>query len=385
MENDPDGATPLTVGVPREIAPLENRVALVPDTVSRLAAAGFTVFVEKDAGLHAGFTDDAYVAAGAEIAPDARTLYERANIVTKVQGPRVNEALGADEVDLMQPGTVLIGFLDPLRNSELMERLVQRGVIAFSMERIPRITRAQSMDALSSMSTIAGYKAVLLGATALGKLFPMLMTAAGTLAPARVLVLGAGVAGLQALATARRLGAVTEGFDTRAVVKEQVQSVGATFIEMPEIEHQETEAEGGYAREMSEEFYKHEQDAIRDHVARADVVITTAQVPGKRAPILITEEMVASMHPGSVIVDLAAESGGNCTLTELGKTVVKHEVVIMGPQNVPGSVPSHASQMYSRNMQTVLNHLVRDGKLELKLDDEITQAAASLPREAVAS
>lgn len=385
MENDPDGATPLTVGVPREIAPLENRVALVPDTVSRLAAAGFTVFVEKDAGLHAGFTDDAYVAAGAEIAPDARTLYERANIVTKVQGPRVNEALGADEVDLMQPGTVLIGFLDPLRNSELMERLVQRGVIAFSMERIPRITRAQSMDALSSMSTIAGYKAVLLGATALGKLFPMLMTAAGTLAPARVLVLGAGVAGLQALATARRLGAVTEGFDTRAVVKEQVQSVGATFIEMPEIEHQETEAEGGYAREMSEEFYKHEQDAIRDHVARADVVITTAQVPGKRAPILITEEMVASMHPGSVIVDLAAESGGNCTLTELGKTVVKHEVVIMGPQNVPGSVPSHASQMYSRNMQTVLNHLVRDGKLELKMDDEITRAAASLPREAVAS
>ena len=385
MENDPDGATPLTVGVPREIAPLENRVALVPDTVSKLAAAGFTVLVEKDAGLHAGFTDDAYAAAGAEIAPDARTLYERANIVTKVQGPRVNEALGADEVVLMQPGTVLIGFLDPLRNTELMERLAQRGVIAFSMERIPRITRAQSMDALSSMSTIAGYKAVLLGATALGKLFPMLMTAAGTLAPARVLVLGAGVAGLQALATARRLGAVTEGFDTRAVVKEQVQSVGATFIEMPEIEHQETEAEGGYAREMSEEFYKHEQDAIRDHVARADVVITTAQIPGKRAPILITEEMVATMHPGSVIVDLAAESGGNCTLTELGKTVVKHEVAIMGPQNVPGSVPSHASQMYSRNMQTVLNHLVRDGKLELKMDDEITRAAASLPREAVAS
>lgn len=379
MENVPDGAKPLTVAVPREIAPLENRVALVPDTVSRLAGAGFSVLVESDAGLNAGFTDEAYSQAGAEIVSESSSLYGRSAIVTKVQGPT------DQEVELLRPGTLLIAFLDPMRNSDLMDRLAARGVIAFSMERIPRITRAQSMDALSSMSTIAGYKSVLLAAGSLGKLFPMLMTAAGTLAPARVLVLGAGVAGLQALATARRLGAITEGFDTRAVVKEQVQSVGATFIEMPEIEHEEAEAEGGYAREMSEEFYKHEQDAIRDHVARADVVITTAQIPGKRAPILITEQMVASMHPGSVIVDLAAESGGNSTLTELGKTVVKHGVTIIGPQNLPGSVPTHASQMYSRNMQTVLNHLVREGKLDLDMEDEITRAAASLPREAVTS
>jgi NAD(P) transhydrogenase subunit alpha len=250
------------------------------------------------------------------------------------------------------------------------------------MDAIPRITRAQAMDALSSMSTIAGYKAVLLGAESLGRLFPMLMTAAGTLAPARVLVLGAGVAGLQALATARRLGAVTEAFDTRPVVREQVQSVGATFIEMP-LPEEEAEGEGGYAREMSQDFYRHEREAIRDNVARADVVITTALVPGKPAPLLITEEMVESMRPGSVIVDLAAETGGNCALTVPNETIRQHEVTILGPINLPSTVPVHASQMYARNVANLVGVLIADGKLHLDFEDEIVRAAAvARPQEA---
>jgi len=343
-------------------------MALVPEAVGRLVSSGLRVMVETGAGLGASYDDTAYREACAGIAESEEALYREADIVARVQSPTISEA------ELLRPGSVVIAFIDPFRSTDLIERLNDRGVVAFSMNAIPRITRAQSMDALSSMSTIGGYKAVLLAANAFGRLFPMLMTAAGTLAPARVLVLGAGVAGLQALATARRLGAVTQAFDTRPVVREQVESVGATFIEMAAVE-EPTEGEGGYAKAMSEDFYSHERDAIREPIAKADIVITTALVPGKAAPVLITEEMVESMRPGSVIVDLAAEMGGNCEATVRGETVTKSGVIIMGPTNLPSTVPVHASQMYARNISTVINHLVKDGKLTLDFDDEITRAA----------
>lgn len=368
MESSSETPEPLVVGVPRETADGERRVALIPDTVSKLVSLGCSVVVESGAGSAAYFPDETYRDAGATIIPDLAAVFEQSDIIAKVQRPT------PDEVQRLRPGSLVISFIDPLRNGDLINQIAERGVTAFSMTAIPRVTRAQSMDALSSMSTIAGYKAVVLAASALGRLFPMLMTAAGTLAPARVLVLGAGVAGLQALATARRLGAVTEGFDTRAVVREQVQSVGATFIEMP-VALEGTEGEGGYAREMSEDFYHHEQEAIREHVARADVVITTALIPGKPAPQLITEAMVDSMRPGSVIVDLAAEAGGNCTLTRAGETVEHRGVTILGPLNLPSSVPMHASQMYSRNVLSVITHVIKDGHLELDFEDEIVRAA----------
>jgi NAD(P) transhydrogenase subunit alpha len=370
-----EAAPSIVVGVPRETAEGEHRVALVPETVTRLASSGIAVVVEAGAGDDAGFEDAEYRDAGASIAPDAASLYQQADIVARVQPPA--EA----EVENIRRGSVVICFLDPSRQADLLRRLADRDLRVFSFNTMPRITRAQSMDAMSSMSTIAGYKAVLLAATAIGRFFPMLMTAAGTVPPARVLVLGAGVAGLQALATARRLGAVTEGFDTRPAVREQVQSVGADFIEMPPMEEQ-TEGAGGYAAEVGDAFLMLERDTLRVPVAHADVVITTALVPGKRAPVLLDEGMVASMRKGSVIVDLAGEAGGNTAYSVPGETVEREGVIIITPLNLPATLPTHASEMYARNVTALINLLVKDGQVNLDPSDEIIRGAClTLPKE----
>ncbi len=360
----------MRVAIPREIAPGENRVALVPETVPRLLQAGLEVAVEKAAGLAAAYRDEEYVAAGAAIVPDAATLYASADVVLKVQKPRRNESVGRDEVELIKAGAVLVSFLQPLQDPELVRRIAERPLTAFSMDLIPRISRAQKMDALSSMSTVAGYKAALIAAGALPRFFPMLMTAAGTLPPARVLVLGGGVAGLQAIATARRLGAVVEAFDVRPAVREEVQSLGATFVNLESAES--AEGEGGYAREVAADFLERERAALRDHVRQADAVIGTAMVPGKPAPVLVTREMVESMKPGSVIVDLAAEMGGNCELTQPGAEVLHREVRIIGCVNLASTMAYHASRMYSRNISSFLLHLIRDKQLFLDWADEIT-------------
>ena len=355
---------PVTVGTPRETAAGERRVSLVPEAAARLGASGLTFAVESGAGEAAGFTDAAYADAGFEVVAGAAALYARADVVCKVQRPT------RDELTLLRSGQTLIAFLQPLVDQVLVQELAQRGVTAFSMDAIPRITRAQSMDALSSQATVAGYKAVLLAAVELKKFVPMLTTAAGTVPPAKLLVLGAGVAGLQAIATARRLGAVVSAFDPRPVVKEQVQSLGATFLEL-ELEGGETA--GGYATELSEDQHRREQELIARHVADSDAVVTTAAVPGKRAPVLITADAVARMRPGSVVVDLAAETGGNCELTVPGEVVVTHGVTIVGTRNLPATMPLHASQMYSRNVQTLLAHLAPEGELVLDFEDEITR------------
>ncbi len=361
----------MRISVPRETAPGENRVALVPDTVARLAKAGFGVQVETGAGILAGFSDDAYREAGATLAPGAAPLLGEADVTLKVREP-MQIVGGGHEADLLKEGSVLLAFLGRDRESELARRLSARGIRAFSMELIPRISRAQKMDALSSMSTAAGYKAALLAAGALGKFFPLLMTAAGTIAPARVFVIGAGVAGLQAIATSRRLGAVVEAFDVRPAVREEVQSLGATFV-APELVAEAAVDKGGYARALSEEQQARVHKLLEERVKMNDVVITTAMVPGKRAPRLITAEMVRQMRPGSVIVDLAAETGGNCELTRPGEKVVEHGVTIIGLLDLAATIPTHASQMYSRNISALLLHLVRDGKLEPDFDDEITR------------
>jgi len=352
------------VGTPRETAPDERRVALVPDTATRLAAAALEVNVESGAGSAAYITDDAYQQAGAKIVKSAATLLGEADAVLKVQAP------SAAEVDLLKKGGVLISFLQPATQGDTVRALAKRGVTSFSLELVPRISRAQSMDALSSQASAAGYKAVLIAAGRLGKFFPMMMTAAGTIPPARVLVMGAGVAGLQAIATARRLGAVVSAYDVRPAVKEEVQSLGATFIELA-LETQE--GEGGYAKEQSEEFLRKQRDLIGEHVAKSDVVITTAAVPGRRAPLLVTGEMVRGMRPGSVIVDLAAETGGNVELTKAGTDVEVGGVTIIGTRNVPSTMPLHASQLYARNVANLLLHLVKDGAIVLDFDDEITR------------
>jgi NAD(P) transhydrogenase subunit alpha len=359
----------LAVGVPRETAAGERRVSLIPETAGKLVTSGLSVLVEKGAGASAFHDDAAYAENGATIVPDAPTLYRTAGIIARIRAP------SPKEVDAMQPGAFLLSFLDAAREQELVRRMSERGVIAFSFNRLPRTTLAQSMDAMSSMATVAGYKAVLMAADSMPRLFPLLMTAAGTLAPARVLVLGAGVAGLQALATARRLGAITSAFDTRPVVREHVQSVGATFIEMPDAAGEEPHVEGGYATDLGAEYYERERDAIRSHVAQADVIVTTAAIPGKRAPLLIDEGMVARMKAGSVIVDLAAETGGNCTLTAPGDTVMVHGVTIIGPLDVPSMVAQHASQLYSRNVFNVIKYVTRDGRLSLDPNDEIVRSA----------
>ena len=355
----------MNVGVPRETAPGERRVALVPEAVGKLTKAGMAVVVESGAGLGSGHDDDAYHTAGATVAD--RTAAFGADLVVKVQKP------SAEEIALLREGAALIATLQPLSSKDAVRAIAARRTTAFSMDMIPRVTRAQPMDSLSSQSNIAGYKAVLVAANSLPKFFPMLTTAAGTVTPARVLVLGAGVAGLQAIATARRLGAVVEAFDTRPVVKEQVQSLGAKFLEIDLGE--QGEGTGGYAKELSADAHRKEQELVGSHVKDADVVITTALVPGRRAPILVTADMVKAMRAGSVIVDLAAELGGNCELTEPGETVVRDGVTIHGEVNWPSTVAVHASQLYARNVSALLGHLVKDGALSLDLEDEITKGA----------
>jgi H+-translocating NAD(P) transhydrogenase subunit alpha len=352
------------VVVPKEHAQDERRVALVPDTATKLIGAGLDVSVEEGAGSQAYVTDEAYEKAGVKVVKDRANVVKDADVVLKVQAP------DAGEVDLLRKGAVLISFLQPATQGDIVRALASRGVTAFSLELVPRISRAQSMDALSSQASVAGYKAVLIAASRLGKFFPMMMTAAGTVAPARVLVMGAGVAGLQGIATARRLGAVVSAYDVRPAVKEEVHSLGATFIELP-LETQE--GEGGYAREQSEEFLRKQRELIGEHVAKSDVVITTAAIPGRRAPLLVTGDMVKGMRPGSVIVDLAAETGGNVELTQAGEEVEVGGVTIIGTRNVPSTMPLHASQLYARNVANLLLHLVKDGAINPDFNDEITK------------
>lgn len=358
----------MKIGVAKEIDMGERRVALIPDTVGRLVKQGLEVWVEAGAGEQAFFADADYEAAGATIIAETMRLWREVDILLKVSPPRERED-GQHEADLLRDGAVLIGFLDPLGNPGLIKRLADRSVTAFSIELIPRTSRAQSMDALSSQAGVAGYKATLIAAAALPKFFPMLTTAAGTIPPAKVFVIGAGVAGLQAIATARRLGAVVEAFDIRPAVKEEVQSLGAKFVEVTLEE--ETVAAGGYAKEVSDAAKQKTQEAIAEHVKLSDIVITTAQVPGRKAPRLVTADMIAQMKPGSVVVDMAAEQGGNCEGSEAGKDVVRHGVTIIGPTNLPSTMPVHASQMYAKNLLTLVQYLVKDGALALNFDDDI--------------
>jgi NAD(P) transhydrogenase subunit alpha len=352
----------MRIGVPRETAAGERRVALVPEVVGKLAPAGFEVLVQRGAGEAASFPDAAYEEAGARLVDE----WADAEAVVKVQKPSEEEA------NRLREGQVLVGFLQPLTDPEGIERLAQRGVIAFAMESIPRITRAQTMDALSSQATVSGYKATLLAADRLPKFFPMLMTAAGTVAPAKVLVLGAGVAGLQAVATARRLGAVVTGFDVRPVVREQIESLGANWLDLGVIGE---ETAGGYAAELTEEQQRQQQEELEARMPEFDVVITTALIPGRSAPKLIPASAVAAMRPGSVVVDLAAEAGGNCELTEPGEEVVREGVTIVGLTNLPSTMPFHASQLYARNVFALLHHLAPEGALALDWEDEITAGA----------
>jgi NAD(P) transhydrogenase subunit alpha len=361
----------MRVGVPKERAAGERRVALVPELAGRLVTSGFEVLVERGAGEAASFPDAAYEEAGARIVDD---VYGEADAVAKVQSP------SEDEVARLREGQVLVGFLQPLTDPEGIARLAARGVTAFAMESIPRITRAQPMDALSSQATVSGYKATLTAAERLPKFFPMLMTAAGTVAPAKVLVLGAGVAGLQAVATARRLGAVVTGFDVRPVVREQIESLGANWLDLGIVGE---ETEGGYAQELSEEQQRRQQEELEARLPEFDVVITTALIPGRAAPRLIPASAVAAMRPGSVIVDLAAEAGGNCELTEPGEEIVREGVTIVGPMNLPSSMPLHASQLYARNVSALLQHLAPEGELVLDFEDEITAGACVTRKEEV--
>ena len=366
----------IVVGVPHEHAAGETRVALTPDAVERLAAAKIGVLVEHAAGEGSGFDDEQYRAAGAEIAPDAAALYAAAGVIARVAPP------GADDLALLRSGTVVLGLLAPFGRDDLTPALAARGVTAFALERMPRITRAQSMDVLSSQATVAGYRAALLAAERLPRFFPLLMTAAGTVRPAKVLVLGAGVAGLQAIATARRLGAVVSAFDVRAAAREQVESLGASFvaIELPE---GDGEGAGGYAKELSEEAHRLEQELVARHVADSDAVISTALIPGRPAPVLITSAMVTSMKHGSVVVDLAADAGGNCEATTPGETTTVDGVTIVAPFQPATGMPQHASQLYARNVATFLQHLCSDGSLTIDLDDEIV-AATCIAHEGVA-
>ena len=352
----------MRIGVPRELEPGERRVALVPDAVARLKPAGFDVVVEPGAGAAASFPDNAYTEAGAAV---SGAVWD-ADAVVKVRKP------SAEEVARLRGGQVLVGFLEPLTDPAGVERLAERGVHAFAMESIPRITRAQPMDALSSQATVSGYKAVLIAADKLPRFLPMLMTAAGTVTPAKVLVLGAGVAGLQAIATAHRLGAVVAGFDVRPVVREQVESLGATFLDLGIIGE---ETAGGYARELTDEEQRRQQSALEERIPEYDVAITTALIPGRAAPRLIPAGAVAGMRPGSVIVDLAAEAGGNCELTQPGEIVERDGVTIVGLTNIPSTMPFHASQLYARNVSALLQHLAPEGELALDWDDEITAGA----------
>ena len=363
----------MIVGVPRESYPGERRVALIPAVIPVLAKAGLEVVVEAGAGAGAGFPDAEYAAKGAKILTERAEVFRVADIVLQVLCYGSNDQTGKADVPFLRRGQVLIGFLRPLGSSDVIREIAATGVTSFSIELMPRSTRAQSMDGLSSMATICGYKAVLIAADTLPKIFPMLMTAAGTITPARVLVIGAGVAGLQAIATARRLGAVVSAYDLRPAVKEQVQSLGGRFVELP-IEAKDAQDAGGYAKAQDEDFYRRQRELLGKVVAESDVVITTAVVPGKKSPILVTREMVSGMAPGSVIVDLAAERGGNCELTKSGEQIVEHGVTIIGFLNLASTVPYHASQMYARNITAFLLPMIKEGKFQLNLEDDIIRS-----------
>jgi len=359
-------------GVPKESFPGERRVALVPSVLPNLKKVGLEVVIEKGAGTEAGYPDAMYVEKGAKVLATRAEVFGAADIITQVLCYGSNDRTGKADLPLMKRDQVLIGFLRPLGSKEVVQDIAGRGVTSFSVEMMPRTTRAQSMDALSSMATACGYKAVLIAGDTLPKFFPMLTTAAGTITPSRVLIIGVGVAGLQAIATARRLGAVVSAYDLRPVVKEQVQSLGARFVELA-IEAKDAQDARGYARAQDEAFYAKQRELLGRVIAESDVVITTAVVPGKKAPVLVTAEMVRGMAPGSVIVDLAAERGGNCELTRSGETIVDSGVTIIGRINLASTVPYHASSLYARNITAFLQHLVKDGKLSVKMDDEITR------------
>jgi len=360
----------MIIGVPKETFPGERRVSLVPDTVPSLVKKGLEVLVESGAGQDAGFLDDSYSGKGAKIAQTRSDVYSNADIILQVRALGANPKEGKADLKLMRKSQIIIGLMEPLTELESVKELAKQGVTSFSMELMPRITRAQSMDVLSSMATIAGYKAVLIAAAALPRMFPMMMTAAGTVKPARVFVIGAGVAGLQAIASSKRLGAVVHAYDVRPAVKEQIESLGGKFVEM-EIDAGDAEDKGGYAKEMGEEFYQKQRDLMDKVASESDVVITTAAIPGKKSPLLITANGVKNMAPGSVIVDLAAERGGNCELSKANETVVEHGVTIFGPTNLPAEVPYHASQMYAKNISTFLLLMIKEGKMEMDLEDEI--------------
>jgi NAD(P) transhydrogenase subunit alpha len=360
----------MIVGVPRETYPGEKRVALVPAALSNLAKAGMQVLLEAGAGAAAGYPDAEYSDKGAKIAASRAEVFSQAEIITQVLCDGANDKTGHADLPLLRRGQILLGFLRPLGSLQILQELAATGVSSFAVELMPRTTRAQSMDALSSMATMSGYKAVILAADTLPRIFPMLTTAAGTITPGRVLIIGVGVAGLQAIATARRLGAVTSAYDMRPAAKEQVLSLGGRFVELP-IEAKDAQDARGYGTAQGEEFYRKQRELLGDAVAANDVVVTAAVIPGKKAPILVTKEMVARMLPGSVIVDLAAERGGNCELTRAGETVIEHGVTIIGETNLASTVPYHASQMYARNLTAFLLNMVRDGKLQFNEADEI--------------
>src|SRR5882757_8037104 len=360
----------MIVGVPRETYPGERRVALVPAVLANLAKAGLQVLVEPGAGAAAGYPDTEYSDKGAKIAASRAEVFAQAEVITQVLCDGANDKTGRADLPLFRSGQILVGFLRPLGSLQILQEVAATGVSSFSVELMPRTTRAQSMDALSSMATMSGYKAVILAADTLPRIFPMLTTAAGTITPGRVLIIGVGVAGLQAIATARRLGAVVSAYDVRPAAKEQVLSLGARFVELP-IEAKDAQDARGYATAQGEEFYRKQRELLGDAVAANDIVITAAVIPGKKSPVLVTKEMVARMAPGSVIVDLAAERGGNCELTRPGEIIVEHGVTIIGTPNLASTVPYHASQMYARNVSAFLLHLVKDGKLQINEADEI--------------
>ncbi len=360
----------ITLGILKETFEGELRTAMVPETAAKYLKMGFEVVFEEGAGNAAGFTDEDYSSKGAEVVKTRDEVFRHADIILQVRGYGANPDSGKKDIGKFRKGQITIGFFDPLSSPKLIQEFAKTGASAFAIELLPRITRAQSMDALSSQATIGGYKAVLIGAEHLSKMFPMLMTAAGTIAPAHVFVIGAGVAGLQAIATAKRLGGVVKAYDVRPVVKEQVESLGAKFVEL-ELSTEKAEDKGGYAKAMDEEFYAKQREMMSGVLKESDIVITTAAVPGKKAPVLITDEMVNGMAPGSVIVDLAADSGGNCSLTKAGEIVEHKGVKIIGPRNLATSIPYHASQMYSRNLFSFVRSLVKEGKIDLNMEDEV--------------
>lgn len=360
----------MVIGVPKEIYPGERRVSLVPSVIPNLAKAGMEVVVQAGAGTLAGYPDAEFEAKGAKIVPDRAEIFKKADVILQVLAYGANDRTGAEDLPLLRSGQVLIGFLRPLGEVDIVRQLAETGVSAFSFELMPRITRAQNMDVLSSMATVAGYKAVLLAADTLPRMFPMMTTAAGTITPARVFIIGAGVAGLQAIATAHRLGAITSAYDVRPAAREQIQSLGGRVVEL-DLETGESEDHRGYAKAQDEAFYQRQRELLGKVIAQSDVVITTAIVPGRKPPLLVTADAVSHMAPGSVVVDMAAERGGNCELTRTGEIVVEHGVTLVGRFNLAGTVPYDASQMYAKNATKFLLHLVQDGKIDIGRDDEI--------------